>query len=53
MSFYSLNIACARDSLEVILSHLSTRVMDVIRDGKQLQHLYFLLEFLVAWKERA
>ena len=40
------------DSLETILSFLSTRVMDVIANGKLLRHLYFLLEFLAAWEKR-
>jgi len=42
----------ASGSLEIILSHLSQRVMDVIADGNHLQHLDFLLEFLAAWEER-
>ena len=40
------------DSLETILSSLSVRVIEVISDGNSLQHLYYLLEFLAAWKER-
>jgi hypothetical protein len=42
----------ASDSLETILSHLSTRVMNIIADGICLDHLDFLLEFLAAWKKR-
>jgi hypothetical protein len=52
LSFSSLNAAYASDSLETILSHLSTRVMDIIADGICLQHLDFLLEFLAAWGKR-
>ena len=40
------------DSLETILSHLSTRVLNTIGDGDGLQHLNFLLEFLAAWEKR-
>ena len=40
------------DSLEAILSHLSARVTNVIGDGDGLQHLNFLLEFLVTWEKR-
>lgn len=40
------------DSLEIILSHLSTRVTAAISDGNLLQHLYFLLEFLATWEKR-
>ena len=47
-----INIVCISDSLEAILSHLSVRVMNVIGDGDGLQHLNFLLEFLVAWDKR-
>ena len=39
-------------SLEKILSHLSVRVMDVIADGRCLEHLGPLLEFLAVWEER-
>ena len=46
------NIIYASDSLETILSHLSTRVMNAISDGDGLQHLNFLLEFLAAWEKR-
>jgi len=45
-------ILYASDSLEVILSHLSTKFMDVIADGRCLGHLKFLLEFLAAWEKR-
>jgi len=40
------------DSLESILSHLSVGVMDVIADGVNFRHLYFLLEFLAAWEKQ-
>ena len=40
------------DSLEIILSHLSARVMNAIVDGNGLEHLNFLLEFLAAWEKR-
>ena len=40
------------DSLETILSHLSTRVMDIILDRNCIQHLYYLVGFLVAWEKR-
>ena len=50
--FRPLNFVCIRDSLETILSHLSTRVMNVIANGRCLQHLVYLLEFLAAWEER-
>lgn len=43
---------CTSDSLEAILSYLSTRVMDIILDGDFLEHLYYLLEFLAAWEKR-
>jgi hypothetical protein len=42
----------ASDLLETILSHLSTRVMNVIANGNGLQHLNLLLEFLAAWENR-
>ena len=45
-------IVCASDSLEVILSRLSTKLMGVIVDGHYLRHLNYLLEFLVAWEKR-
>ena len=38
--------------LQVIISHLSTRVMNAIVNGNYLQHLYYLLEFLAAWEKR-
>lgn len=44
--------ARARDSLETILFHLSTRVMDVIARGIHPRHLTYLVEFLVAWEKR-
>ena len=40
------------DSLEMILSHLSTKVMTSIADGSCLPHLNYLLEFLAAWEKR-
>lgn len=51
-SFSPPNIVYGSDSSETILSHLSTRVMDVILGGNPAQHLYYLLEFLAAWEER-
>ena len=51
-SFSTLNIAYASDSLETILSHLSTRVMKIIADGICLEHIDFLLEFLAVWEKR-
>lgn len=42
----------ASDSLEILLSHLSMRVMDVIVNGNYVQHLYHLFEFLAAWEKR-
>jgi hypothetical protein len=54
-SFLSLNppkIVSASDSLDTILSHLSTRVKDIIASGNDLQRLDPLLEFLVAWGKR-
>jgi hypothetical protein len=47
-----LIIVYVSDSLETILSHLSTRVINVIADGNGLQHLNLLLEFLAAWENR-
>ena len=44
-----LKVAYASDSLEDILSYLSTRVTNAIADGKPLHHLYHLLEYLAAW----
>ena len=40
------------DSLEVILSHLSTTLMNVIVDGHCLWPLNYLLEFFAAWEKR-
>ena len=40
------------DSLEPILSHLSTRVINSVTDGSNLRHLRYLLEFLAAWEKR-
>jgi hypothetical protein len=51
-SFSLLIIVCSSDSLETILTHLSTRVMDVIASGNGPQHLNLLLEFLAAWEKR-
>ena len=52
LSFNLLNNVCTSDSLETILFHLSTRVMDAIRNRNCAHNLYYLLEFLVAWKNR-
>ena len=38
--------------MEVILSHLSARVTDVIADGNRIQHLIYLLRFLERWEKR-
>ena len=51
-SFNPLIIMYTSDSLETILSHLSTRVIDIIADGNHLLELNFLLGFLVAWEKR-
>jgi hypothetical protein len=50
--FSLLKITDTSDSLETILSYLSTRVMNAIADGSCLQHLNYLLEFLAAWEKR-
>ncbi|KAF9646305.1 hypothetical protein BDM02DRAFT_3130485 [Thelephora ganbajun] len=42
----------ASDSLDTILSHLSTRVMNVVVDGSGLHPLNYLLEFPVPRKKR-
>ena len=42
----------ASDSLKVIISHLSIRVVNRIADGSCLFHLCSLLEFLAAWEKR-
>ena len=47
-----LKIVHISDSLEPIISCLSTRVVDAISNGNGLQHLNFLLEFLAAWEKR-
>ena len=47
-----LKVAYASNSLEDILSYLSTRVTKAIADGKRLHHLYYLLEYLAAWSGR-
>ena len=52
LAFSQFDVVCTSDSLETILSHLSTRVMDVIRNGSLACHLYYLLEFLAAWEKR-
>ena len=55
LSFFTsslLKVAHVSDSLEDILSYLSTRVANVIADGKLLRHLYYLLEYLAAWSGR-
>jgi len=51
LTFQPPNIVYTSDSLEIILSHLSTSVMSAIVDGDALQHLNFLLEFLAAWSK--
>jgi hypothetical protein len=38
--------------VETILSHLSTRLINILSHGSNLQHLDFLLEFLAAWEKR-
>ena len=43
---------CASDSLELILSLLAPRVANVIADGRNLEYLDCLLEFLAAWDKR-
>ena len=45
-------VAYTRDSLEVILSQLSTKVVHAISDGHYLRNLNFLLEFFAAWEKR-
>ena len=40
------------DSLETILSHLFTRVTNVLANGGYLLDLHYLLEFLAAWEKR-
>ena len=52
ISFNPPDIVHASDSLEIILSHLSARVMDVIANGNRVERLKYLLKFLAAWKER-
>ena len=42
----------ASDSVGVILSHISTIVMEAITDGGCLYHLDYLLVFLAAWGKR-
>ena len=50
--FQPANIAYTSDSLEVILSHLSQKVVDLINHEHCPEYLKFLFEFLAAWKER-
>jgi hypothetical protein len=52
LSFNPLKIVSPRDSLEIVLHHLSTEVMNIIANGNDLQRLDFLLEFLAAWEKR-
>jgi hypothetical protein len=40
------------DSLETILSYLSTRVMDAIADGNYARELHHLMAFLAVWEKR-
>lgn len=40
------------DSLQAVLSHLSTRVMNLIPNGRGVEHLKYLLTFLKAWEKR-
>lgn len=47
-----LNVVCASESLQDILSHLSTRVERAIADGRCVEHLKHLLNFLAAWEQR-
>ena len=49
--FRLLNVVYTSDSLEAILSHLSTRVIDSITSGNHVQHLDCLLRFLAAWEK--
>ena len=39
-------------SLELILEHLSNRVVKILEAGKSLKHLIYLFEFLAGWKKR-
>ena len=50
--FGPLSAVKTSDSLEPILSSLSTRVTDIITDGSCLEHLKYLLKFLAAWEKR-
>ena len=50
--FAEFDVVYTSDSLAAILSCLSTRVIDVIANGNSLYHLYYLSEFLAAWKKR-
>jgi len=45
LSFSPLSFAYSSDSLETILTHLSTRIMNIIACGNLLQHLDYLMEF--------
>ena len=38
--------------MEDILTHLSERVVEILKTGGSLQHLIYLLEFLAAWAQR-
>jgi hypothetical protein len=40
------------DSLKPILSHLSTKVMNIIANVTHIEDLHYLLEFLAAWEKR-
>jgi len=53
MSFPSLiKVAYSCGSLEVVLSHLSKKLVHVIADGRCLKHLNYLLGFLAVWEKR-
>ena len=52
LPFSPLRNVCTSKSLETILRHLSTRVINAFTDGVCLRELDYLLEFLAMWKER-
>jgi len=47
-----LSIPHTSDSLETILSHLSTRVMDAFSNRYHVGYLIYLVDFLATWEER-